>query len=64
MPNLPAKQQLSAMLFLGLSLCIGCSTVTPSSVEKKITQPPSDAFLKKVKNDPFPSASQQGLSTR
>ncbi|MGC3970062.1 MAG: hypothetical protein QM775_22865 [Pirellulales bacterium] len=43
---------------------LGCSAVSPSSMEKKLSQPPSDAFMKKVKSDPFPSAAEQGLSTK
>ncbi|MBA4016866.1 MAG: hypothetical protein C0483_06745 [Pirellula sp.] len=38
----------------------GCSSLSaPSAMEKEVLAPPSAAFMKRVKNDPFPSASEQ-----
>ena len=38
----------------------GCSSLdATSSLEKQVLEPPSEAFMKRVKNDPFPSASEQ-----
>lgn len=43
-----------------LLVACGCSSLnTASSLEKQVLEPPSEAFMKRVKNDPFPSASEQ-----
>ena len=52
---------LVALTVVGLVLAAcGCSSLSaPSSLEKDALAPPSAAFMKRVKNDPFPSASEQ-----
>ena len=43
-----------------IAAACGCSSLSaPSSLEKEVLTPPSAAFMKRVKNDPFPSASEQ-----
>lgn len=43
-----------------ITAACGCSSLrAPSSLEKQVLEPPSAAFMKRVKNDPFPSASEQ-----
>ena len=52
---------LVALTVVGLVVAAcGCSSLNaPSSLEKQVLEPPSAAFMKRVKNDPFPSASEQ-----
>lgn len=46
-----------ALLLGGAST--GCETVDKkSSLSDAVTKPPSDAFMKRVEKDPFPSAGQ------
>lgn len=55
---------LAALTAVGfIAATCGCSTLSaPSSLEKEVLAPPSAAFMKRVKNDPFPSASEQSYS--
>lgn len=52
---------LATLIGVGFLLVAGgCSSLkTTSSLEKQVLEPPSEAFMKRVKNDPFPSASEQ-----
>lgn len=45
-------------------LATGCAPVKTSVIEQRVLEPPTSAFMKKVKNDPFPSAAEQGISSR